>query len=838
MRVNWLEIQGFRSYGASAQRITFHPRLTVLSAPNSQGKSSTIEALEFLLTGSLERREEFTNYKAEFAHSLRNAHLDQNEKAYVAAELDLADGKTRTLKRVLESDYTSQTDCESHLLLDGEPVDAIADLGVNLGSAPMRLPILMQHTLRYAVNARPKKRAEFLKSLLDVSDVDLVRDEIRKTASSILDEEYPVLTRLDDLKDDSSLVGSLLTGLNELDSPTAEAVLTEAESAARAALDEIDEAKLPKEEGSNEGAGTRLAALIADREEAVYPVNDLDAQEVAEPDQVALKDDPIRAYNTAVASVERSVQRLAEVFEAVLDLDDVRADHAPLDCPVCETPQALTVQRIEVMRRQLRTTADFRAARSRCEDFLSAFMADLDRALRRTTSALPSALRWEDEEVGEHRKVAEQLLEPEVLSGYKRSISELEMLASKLQLVRDRQARVLWIAKSGRFRTRKGEAVDLEALQEAAARLEESYVALVDQLKVYKRAVAPVCEELHAAVRDEAGLEPYALIAEIAQKPKTVADDLGDRQARKLAQAAVTEALEDLDTARTAVLDEKFGGLSKQVREWWKQIRPDDLTGFERLERRGRGLRFIDFKASLRPSSSTDEPEVRNAGGVFSDSQLNALGVSTFLARWTREPLGFLLLDDPVLASDEGHMATFGHNVVSKLLEETRLQVIVTTYSEQFGRRLQDIYKHLPPTAYSLSIPVPKAGTVAERVHDSLDSMLRRAEKFAGSSAREMRKTGARLLRDAAERFCKELIVKKRREQGEKCSITDYDGKSFSQLAPKARKHFAEPAHIGKFEDLSQALSPGSHDDRIPPGSDLSVALGNLRRFCKDYLWR
>ena len=836
MRLEWLEIQGFRSYGSCAQRITFHPRLTVLSAPNSQGKSSTIEALEFLFTGSLERREQFTNDKAEFAHSLRNAHLASGDETYVAARLELADGTTRTLRRVLTSDYTSQTDCETSLSLDGEEIEDVAALGIGMEPAPMRLPILMQHTLRYAVNARPKERAEFLKSLLDVSDLDLVRDEIRKAAASVLNRDYPVLADLESLEDDSPLLRGLFSKLNELQPPSEDQVQAEAQRAARDAFGELAERELPQED-ARERAGEILAALVKDLEEAVYPIQDLKAGELPDPAQLDLGEDPIRRYNTAAASVEEDVQRLTAVFESVLGLHHVEEESAPLDCPVCETPRALTADRIQEMRRQLRTTAEYRAARSKCEDVLSDYLAALDGVLCRSASALPDAHRWANDKIDEHRKVAERLLEPKVLRGYERSITELKSLAGKLQLVRDRQACVLWLLKSAQFRVREGGVVGLKALQEAVSHLQKGYMALDSQLEAYERAATPIREQLEAAVRDESGLAPYALVAKIAQDPATVADELRDRNARKLAQVKVTAALDEFDSARTEVLDDKFGELSDQVRGWWEQIRPDDLTAFDRLERRGRGLRFIDFKASLSVRPSMDDPEFRNAGGIFSDSQLNALGLATFLARWIREPLGFLVLDDPVLASDEGHMATFGHSVVSKLLNDTELQVIVATYSEQFGRRLQDLYKHLPPYAYSLSISDPKEGTVAEKVWDSLDNMLRRAERFAGSSNQEMRKTGSRLLRDAAERFCKELIVRQRRERGDQCSITDYDGKSLSDLAPKVRRHLTVPEHIGKFDDLTRALSPGSHDDQVPPGSELRVALGNLRRFCKDYVW-
>jgi len=130
------------------------------------------------------------------------------------------------------------------------------------------------------------------------------------------------------------------------------------------------------------------------------------------------------------------------------------------------------------------------------------------------------------------------------------------------------------------------------------------------------------------------------------------------------------------------------------------------------------------------------------------------------------------------------------------------------------------------------------SGTVALKSSDGLAVMLSRAEPFVSSENPEFRKMAAERLRDAGERFCKELLVKKRREAGDPAAlITDYDGKTLGQLIPEVNPALVmDSSHPGKLKTLEKHLNPGKHDDTPPSKGELQVALGDLKRFKKDYL--
>ncbi|WP_183519826.1 ATP-binding protein [Mycolicibacterium sp. BK634] len=87
MTISYIEVCGFRSYGAQPQRIELTAPLTVVHADNSQGKTGLAEAFEFLHTGTISRRQIGGGSAGEFEGSLRNAHIDAGVEVYVEVGL-------------------------------------------------------------------------------------------------------------------------------------------------------------------------------------------------------------------------------------------------------------------------------------------------------------------------------------------------------------------------------------------------------------------------------------------------------------------------------------------------------------------------------------------------------------------------------------------------------------------------------------------------------------------------------------------------------------------------------------------------------------------------------
>ena len=91
-RLRSLTVKGFRAYGAAEQTLNLPTDIAVVWAPNSKGKTSLAEAIEFLLTGHIARRALMASSQDEFADALRNAHLPPAHQVYVAATIIGLDG--------------------------------------------------------------------------------------------------------------------------------------------------------------------------------------------------------------------------------------------------------------------------------------------------------------------------------------------------------------------------------------------------------------------------------------------------------------------------------------------------------------------------------------------------------------------------------------------------------------------------------------------------------------------------------------------------------------------------------------------------------------------------
>jgi hypothetical protein len=130
----------------------------------------------------------------------------------------------------------------------------------------------------------------------------------------------------------------------------------------------------------------------------------------------------------------------------------------------------------------------------------------------------------------------------------------------------------------------------------------------------------------------------------------------------------------------------------------------------------------------------------------------------------------------------------------------------------------------------------PATGTEIRSQSDALATMIAKAQPLINSQDGEQRKQGATQLRQAIERFGKELLVRYRQRAGDNlASITDYDG--FGTFSDEVLTLLTkDPSHPGKLKAAYSYVTPGPHDDTPPSKAELKVAIGDIKRLKKDYL--
>lgn len=850
MKATYLEVCGFRSFGTAAQRLDLTASLAVVHADNSQGKTSLAEAVEFLYTGATTRRLLLGGSPSEFQDALRNVHLPPTSRVYVELGLEDQGGGVRVVRRDLTCDYRGASDCTSILTVDGTRVESVTIAGLPLSDPPLAAPVLLEHTLRYAVSAKPGDRSDYFKAVLEVADLDVVRAEI--TALIAEREAVPRHRLLSALKDAATepLFAAALAPLRRTGEPAAvEAALRTACHAAApppdatAALEPLAE------------AAERLRRALQARQGDVLPIGDLHSPPPSagaatvtdggsDPAQVPSEpaDQLLQAagqYGDRVAAVDAATAEVLPLLQAALRVDWVSGvdDQHPAQCPLCLTPDALTAVRIATIRSELADQQQLSAASAQMQERVRALAEEAQRTARAAAQAVPAAGRWDPAARDARAAAAVRLGAAEgQLESVLARADELAALAESVHVVQDRgqQELAALLGHAGRLRELPAEHIDaaVKALRELSA-MTRPMSALHAQLTSAAEPLLAVVRPQLEAGSDTAG---WSSVTELACRPAEVAGALTEHTLRASATGRLRQAAKEIDLAVQTVLDRRLLKMGNEVGRWWGLLRPDELTTFDAIARRGTGRKYLDVTAALAPQPAV-AGVVRNALAILSNSQLNALGLSAFLARCRLLSTPLIVLDDPIPGSDREHRSTFATDVVAALLHGGQ-QVLVTTHDSELARHLHISHQHLGVDEFKASLVDPRTGTQVLRTGDDFERLMLDASSQMHSPLHANRRAAGNSLRIAAERLAKHVTVAGRRRAGDaQAALGDYDNKNLKTLRPLASQHAIKPNEPGRWQKLALTLNDADHDTLDPPlPADLKQCYAALRDLKRQHI--
>ena len=826
-----LEVQGFRAFCRKVD-LSLDGDLAVLWGPNSQGKTSLCEGIEFLLTGTTVRRELTAGSQDEFAGALRNVHLPSKDEVYVQATIDAEDGSRHVIKRVLVRDFEKRGSCESKLEIDGNAAtqDELRKLGIVLSAPPMQAPILLQHTLAYLFSAKPGDRSAYFKALLEVADLDDIRKEILDALGAFSTPTYPLQEKLDRLKEIPSVLAVLKTHFK--DKPDVERVRRGLERAADALLRDAGDTS----RGETTTAIEDLRKTLVDRQRAVFPVDMFLTPSLSEASGLSNDTSAIDDLRAADSVLEKQIERFGTLYRELLRLHPTAHAQDAVDCPACGTASALTPERLKDLERRLRDTDDYHRAVSRARTWLQQTRSSIqnETAAIRSIRVLPAARVRRPQGFGTRRLLA-------VLGDQHRPTIEAWVKALRAVGVARRAA--LRSLDTARGRLPNDSALAGAKLDAFRAEL-QTFTARRDTLLEGLNSIATTVEALKAALTKSVSQTTSTVgwqdVLDLHADASSLSTHLTKKHAYEQLVREHELALKDFDAARDDLLSSKFGSLSAEMKKWWEFLRPESLTTFESVGMRAKTSRTVDFKVALYADEAqrADETEksktLRDAIAVFSGSQLHCLGVAAFLARSVRDGSGFVLLDDPVLSSDHEHRSGFINRVIEELVS-AKLQVILLTQEQRLRDDAGVRYEHLKPDLFRIEMGVPSEGTQVTKTSDGISDKLARIKILLNGSDEATRKQAAGELRDTAERFCKEVLV---RHFGPPKTLADFDNQVLAALIDALEKEhlFKQPDHKGKLGLLKRWTNPGNHDAPVPSSSELKSTYGNLKQLTKEYL--
>ncbi|OBH59414.1 hypothetical protein A5687_20630 [Mycobacterium mantenii] len=711
-------------------------------------------------------------------------------------------------------------------------VAGLDHLGLPLADGPVRAPVLLQHILRHVLSTEPKQRVGYFKALLSLTDLDKFRERVKAARGRLESEQIgPALLKVAALSDTPAAAAS-----------TSITALTKKPITADAARTAVSKALL--EAGTTVLAGASsnsdptfdtvenlqvaVAAALEVQLEKAFPLSAFASTPLT---MDPLTSPDLSAYTAALAEADQHAARLAPVFDALLTVDEYAGLNVPTQCPVCGTDDALTPARIALLRDHLLRTQTLRDAAKAVAGALAAARQKLDQLATAVTRTVPPAATWSEDQLADATA----------------ALRELGVDTALFNTTRDRVYRVVTAADSlkaatAEARTRIEEAIDAVGARRTPADVLAAQFQLVsaatetltDTVVDYTANTAALRRAVEDATRDRISVSGLSELNDVLSLRTEIVSEVVAEATRQRAIKRLNAADAELRAAVGAVLDDRFAQMSDTISKWWATIRPRELVGFGGIKRRAGGALFVNLIASLRVEP-TGTPVEREALGVYSDSQLNALGLSIFLAR--NELLGapVVMLDDPIPGSDADHRLTFVQNTLAELLGGG-IQVLLTTFDSKLAEWASISHGGSEGIAYRLDLIDVKAGTEPTQTTDVFGQLMLEAEESLHAPTAKGRRSACNTLRSATERLAKQIIATGQTHAGTQTTVADIKAKTLGDLTPLVLPLVLDGnAEKGQWKLFAKVLNPGSHDDDVPSTTDLKQIFSNLRKIAKNH---
>ena len=238
---------------------------------------------------------------------------------------------------------------------------------------------------------------------------------------------------------------------------------------------------------------------------------------------------------------------------------------------------------------------------------------------------------------------------------------------------------------------------------------------------------------VEAAVGAEARLDPdYRLRERLITcfaNAEAIFEAVKWEAAKRQTQSDLQQIRQSLITYRQQFLESRAESFNRNINAVWNALRKEAFATFNQLYiplPRGRGFPIeIELKASL---NDGNDLVVVDALKVFSESQVNALGIAAFVTRAKLLGHQLLVLDDPVQSMDEDHFKTFARDLIPDILDDG-FQLVLLTHNDTFARDVS-FYHHDRLDYVTMSMRYSRRmGSVVEQGNRRVHERLKLAER-------------------------------------------------------------------------------------------------------------
>ena len=701
VKLRSIQAHFFRGFRESESPINLTDDFIVIEGQNSTGKTSLAEALEWLFLGTLSRRESSdTGNARELENCITNQFRPAGADTWVSASFSVnsegEDEQEFSLRRVLREDYgsTSTAECRSVLHLDDEALTRETEqevLDKMFAGVP---PLLMQHTLRDFVQGEPKVRREYFERLLRLDELtELIRqavvtDDRASSFKSPNDDIYlQAWFSLRSMLENEKAIEAHRQAFRGEEGDSHQSVKSSLFLVARSEfptlLNEttVNEQIVPALEDAQERV-RKMSFPILDQLRPLRQYSD----DVEEPLPTCNLDQLIPAVRNAwteyeplqIASEAIGEKNIAvsKAFKVLMDAGTFDPGTDSQICPLCafEHVETLSAERVTKIEGWNPIQEAESKARRTLNDAMNSLLTPIKKAIEEYDGFLPPSIfniDWED--------------------SLKDVRTDLQNVALALRNVIYAQTELNLNVSRGRTLISAG-VTHPNDLEQCETFITECQVVVngFSKMPTAARTYRVTFDAVEAAVKEKANTDASyrrreQLLECIANSKPIYADLLWER-AKRVAMEDLRQIRESLISFRHQFLEARRVSFNDGIGEIWSALRKDRYSSFSKLHipaPRGRGFPIgIELKALLDDTKSRREVDVLR---VFSESQVNALGVAAFVTRAKLLGHKILVLDDPVQSMDEDHFKTFARDLIHSVLNQG-FQVILLTHNEAFAR--------------------------------------------------------------------------------------------------------------------------------------------------------
>lgn len=842
IREEWLEDLGLRTvknvkikrFKASYFRgirenleIDFSEVLNIISGENTSGKTTISEAIEWLFTGQILRKiSDDKVAHAELKDFITNKFKPSDVDVFVALTI-IEDSVEKELKRVLNSDYTAARnfECKSKFYIDGEELNETQEKDYLKSIVSLFPPISTQYNLSKFVKSKPDERTNYFESIFNVESLSdfigkltfaplkLINIKSRNEDEflNILDKHYK--TKIDDISQEDDVINLVLddyiSHFNISDDSVNKSNIKKALTSKY--IDEINK-QIP------------FFPKLKFTQEAPQDIFNNGLIENIIPDLKLIngKNEELKKQYSEITKAKLAI---AQAFD-ILKNEGLISDEDEMHCPICDCQELKSLKkvRIEEISQWLPAKDKISELTIKQNNYINTIITDLKNEKNLISSYIPDLDEIDTSIIknAEFKIVLDFLVEKskQFYNEIKDNVTKIDNYILELEKIM--QANLI-------------DYKCINFLSEINSQVK--YINTKNSLISEYQAKF---NELKTLVENESANDEIIYLKDnltLLNNSSKVIEDINWKSSKKEVEELGNLIREKLIAFRGEIIVQKEESFNELFLELWNLARTDTHTKFKGLkisEASGRGQKppielICELKKKVDGNVIYKES---NACCVFSESQINLLGVIAFIVKCEKEGQKFIIFDDPVQSMDRNHFNTFASKIIG-YLRDKELQLFIFTHNYEFGNGLKLINEFdFAAKSFETQCTTPK-GVLLNPSENFVPTQCNLIDKFLSEGNEEIAK---KIIRKTIERFYKGLIIKLNHYENSPNHISGISSMTIedmwaTDLESKLIEKYSK--EILQLKSILNLANKSSHDGQGPSHQDICDAFEDLKKIMK-----